>query len=70
MPDELGRLFVEDIAADLDITEGAWRSYVSRGQAIPPVAKVIVGPHVRPVWDPQEYAHYKAGRRDQQEERS
>jgi hypothetical protein len=67
MPDELGRLFVEDIAADLEITEVAWRVYVSRGQVPAPVAKIIVGSHVRPVWDPQEYADYKAGRRDQQE---
>jgi hypothetical protein len=68
MPDELGRLFVEDIAADLGIEQATWRAHVSRGQAIAPIAKVIVGSHVRPVWDPQEYADYKAGRRDRQEE--
>ena len=67
MPDAKGRLFVDDIATDLGIAAITWRVYVSRGQAPAPVAKVIDGPHVRPVWDPQEYADYKAGRRDQQE---
>ena len=68
MPDNAGRLFVEDIATDLRISAGTWRGYVSRGQAPAPVAKIIDGPHVRPVWDPKEYAAYKAGRRDRQEE--
>jgi len=67
MPDATGRLFVEDIAADLNIAAGTWRGYVSRGQAPAPVAKVVEGPHVRPVWDPQEFADYKTGRRDRQE---
>lgn len=70
MPDAEGRLFAADIAADLGISASTWLAYASRGQVIGPVAKVIDGAHVRPVWDPQDYAAYKAGRRDQQEEGS
>lgn len=68
MPDDQGRLFAADIAADLGISTSTWLAYASRGQVLAPVGKVIDGAHVRPVWDPQEYAEYKAGRRDQQEE--
>jgi hypothetical protein len=67
MPDATGRLFIEDIAADLGIAAGTWRGFVSRGQAPQPVDRVIVGSHARPVWDPQEFANYKAGRRDRPE---
>jgi hypothetical protein len=63
MPDDKGRPFTEDIAANLGVTPATWRAYVSRGQAPGPVAKVIDGSHVRPVWDPQDIAAYKASRR-------
>jgi hypothetical protein len=67
VPDSEGRLFAADIAADLGISASTWLAYASRGQVVGPVAKVIDGSHVRPVWDPQDYAEYKARRRDRQE---
>jgi hypothetical protein len=63
MPDADGRLFAQDVAADLGISAGTWRAYVSRGQAPRPAAWVVVGAHFRPVWEPAALADYKAGRR-------
>jgi hypothetical protein len=51
MPDEQGRLFVEDISIELGIKASDWRARVSRGHA--PVADgyVVINGRARPVWN-------------------
>lgn len=62
MPDAKGRLYADDVAADLDIDPATWRAYVSRGQAPDPDDRVIDGARFRPVWNPATIDEYKGTR--------
>jgi hypothetical protein len=63
MPDNQGRLFAEDVAAQVGITVSDWRARVSRGHAPKVTDRVLHDGAVRSVWDPQEIADYLEARK-------
>jgi hypothetical protein len=60
MPDDRGRLFVTDVAEQLDIAESDWRARVSRGHAPRPDHVVVIDGLARPVWEPRTIAEWRA----------
>lgn len=51
MPDDQGRLFATDVAAELGIQASDWRARVSRGYAPAADAYVVTGGRALSVWD-------------------
>lgn len=62
MPDDQGRLFADDVAAQAGITSSDFRARVSRGHAPAAIDHVVHRGAVRSVWDPQTIAEYLAAR--------
>lgn len=60
MPDDRGRLYIADIAAELNIAESDWRARVSRGHAPDPDDVVAAGGVARPVWDRETIEGWRA----------
>lgn len=63
MPDDLGRLFVSDIAPMVGISESDWRARVSRGHAPACDGHVLHEGAVRSVWESESVDAYLAARR-------
>jgi len=63
MPDDLGRLFVADIAPMVGISESDWRARVSRGHAPAADGAVRHEGALRSVWEPAAIDAYLTARR-------